>query len=109
MIEGQARDAAGEEFEGDYDDQDEPHDIQCPKCFGIGEVETENEASHIEMFFIAFFKSNICRYGPNFGYNLTDGGEGLSGHKHTDEAKKKMEGAISKFLEAEEAPFFLKR
>lgn len=27
----------------EYDDQDEPHDIQCPKCFGIGEVETEND------------------------------------------------------------------
>lgn len=40
---------------------------------------TVEESSEIERFYIAFFKTNANRYNPSYGYNLTDGGEGVSG------------------------------
>ena len=54
----------------------------------------ENEQEEIiferEKYWIAFYKTNVCRYGNEFGYNLTDGGEGSSGRKHTETAKQKI-------------------
>lgn len=47
---------------------------------------TEEQAKEHEKFFIALFKSNDY----NFGYNLTNGGDGTSGYKHTKEAKEKI-------------------
>lgn len=49
-------------------------------------VLTDEEASEKERFFIAKFKTNVCRYNnPSYGYNLTDGGEGVAGWKPSDE------------------------
>jgi group I intron endonuclease len=39
----------------------------------------------LEKFYIKKYKSRF----PN-GYNLTDGGEGITGHKHSKETRKKM-------------------
>lgn len=40
----------------------------------------------LEKFFIKEHKSNT----KEFGYNLTDGGEGMDGYRHTEEAKRKL-------------------
>lgn len=51
----------------------------------------EYEAKHIEVLLIALYKSNCRRYkNPEFGYNMTDGGEGASGRACTDETKRKI-------------------
>lgn len=59
------------------------------------------EACKLEQYYIARDKTNIYRYGKSYGYNLTDGGEGVSGSydrnaennpfygkQHTDETKE---------------------
>ena len=49
-------------------------------------VLTDEEASEKERFFIAKFKTNACRYkNPSYGYNLTDGGDGVNGWKPSGE------------------------
>jgi group I intron endonuclease len=59
----------------------------------VEEMPTEPEIFEREVYWIAFYKSNICRYGNAFGYNLTDGGEGASGHVHSEMSKLKMSKA----------------
>jgi group I intron endonuclease len=59
----------------------------------IEKCKTEIEAMEKEVFWIAEYKTNICKYGDKFGYNLTDGGDGITGHQHTNEAKQKMSEA----------------
>ncbi len=43
-----------------------------------------------EKYWIEYYKSNIGKYGSKFGYNSTEGGEGSSGFKHSEESKNKM-------------------
>lgn len=43
-----------------------------------------------EMYWIGFYKSNICKYPDENGMNLTDGGDGIRGYKHSDETKEKI-------------------
>lgn len=47
---------------------------------------SEKEALEQEKEFISLFKTT----NPKLGYNLTNGGEGNSGYKHTVETKKKL-------------------
>ena len=48
-------------------------------------------AKQIEKVLIALFKTNCCRYkNPECGYNMTDGGDGSTGYKHSKEIKIKM-------------------
>ena len=49
----------------------------------------EEDLSNLEMSYIEFYNSN----NPAFGYNLTKGGEGAIGYKHTDATKVKMSQA----------------
>lgn len=52
---------------------------------------TQREALDMEVALIAEYKSNCTRYkNPSYGYNMTDGGEGSSGFKHTEESKQKL-------------------
>lgn len=52
---------------------------------------TQQEAWDMEIKLIAQYKSNCKRYKkPSFGYNMTDGGDGSSGFKHTNETKQKL-------------------
>ena len=51
---------------------------------------TQAEAFQMEKYLIKKYKTNIHRYGDNYGYNLTDGGEGALGHKVSDEGKERM-------------------
>ena len=52
---------------------------------------TEKEAKHCEQLLIHIFQTNCTKYrNPEFGYNMTDGGDGISGHIFTEESKQKM-------------------
>jgi len=46
-----------------------------------------------EKYWIAFHKSNFCRYKEK-GLNLTDGGDGIRGYKHTQELKDSYGKAV---------------
>ena len=52
---------------------------------------TDAEASRLEQICILLFKCNANRFfNPSYGYNLTDGGDGVSGVKRQDEAHMKQ-------------------
>lgn len=52
---------------------------------------TEQEAKDMEIFLIALYKTNCKKYtNPEQGYNMTDGGDGVFGHKHSNETKEKL-------------------
>lgn len=52
---------------------------------------SKKEAEIWEVRLIALFKTNVCKWDKDAcGYNMTNGGDGNCGHKHTEEAKKKM-------------------
>ena len=51
----------------------------------LSEYVDNKVAAGIEKHYIALYRTNISRYGNEFGYNLTDGGEGVSGYKFTEE------------------------
>lgn len=50
---------------------------------------TQKQACQKEKELIAFYKTNIRRYGDKYGYNMTDGGEGTLGHVMPEETKAK--------------------
>jgi group I intron endonuclease len=56
----------------------------------IDTSDTEQESLNKEIYWIDFYKSNVAKYGKESGYNLTAGGEGISGFKHSEEARKAM-------------------
>lgn len=59
----------------------------------IAEHLNQEEAVAMEIELIALYKSNCHRYkNPTYGYNMTDGGEGCVGMKHTEKAIEKMRG-----------------
>ena len=54
----------------------------------IDTAETQQELCEKEITYIERYNSHYIR-----GYNMTDGGEGVSGYSHTDEARRKMSEA----------------
>lgn len=55
---------------------------------------TQEDANNLEILLIALLKTNCCRYkNPEYGYNLTDGGGGISGHRDGEEARKRKSEA----------------
>jgi group I intron endonuclease len=52
----------------------------------IQNLSSKLEADECEKYWIKFFKSN----NPKYGYNLTAGGEGTEGRKHSIDTKLKM-------------------
>lgn len=49
------------------------------------------QAVEFEKYYIEKDKTNVCRWtSDSCGYNMTDGGEGVLGRVHSDEAKKKI-------------------
>ena len=48
------------------------------------------EACAKEKELIARYHTNCCRYGDDYGYNMTDGGEGRLGGRHSEESKEKI-------------------
>lgn len=55
--------------------------------FSLCEVETLEEAKEQEKYWISVYRSNGLKEG-GAGYNMTDGGDGVEGYKHTEEAKR---------------------
>ena len=53
--------------------------------FELEQFDCERDALASEEFWIAYFQSNK----RDIGYNLTNGGDGTSGYKHTEETKRK--------------------
>lgn len=53
------------------------------------EVSTKEEMDYLEKYLIAYYNTT----NPSFGYNVTKGGEGVSGFKHSEESKAKMSAA----------------
>lgn len=51
---------------------------------------SRDEATAKEIELIAKYKTNCTKYGNNYGYNMTDGGEGTLGHACSKEAKRKI-------------------
>jgi group I intron endonuclease len=70
------------------------------QCYGLL---TSNE---IEKYYIELYKTNICRYGNKYGYNMTDGGDGNSGHITSDETRKKQSDAKAGKYVGEKSPLF---
>lgn len=67
---------------------------------------TTDEATRMEILLIALYKTNCKKYrNPEYGYNMTDGGGGMAGVKHSDEAKQKMsQRAKERFSDPENHP-----
>lgn len=56
----------------------------------IERCDVEETGLERERFWIEYYKSNVYKYGNEFGYNLTEGGDGSSGFKHSEDSKLKM-------------------
>ena len=55
---------------------------------------SEKEAKEWEIRLIMLFQTNCCKYrDPSYGYNLTDGGEGMCGHIFSEEHRAKIRAA----------------
>jgi group I intron endonuclease len=61
----------------------------------VQELNSHKESKISEQYWITFYQSNVAKYGNDFGYNLTDGGEGLTGYKHNQITKEKISFANS--------------
>lgn len=62
----------------------------------IEQFEDEKEALDAEMFWIEFFKTDVNRFGNEFGYNLTAGGDGLSKPRSLEVKNKIQKTWLSK-------------
>ena len=59
-----------------------------------------SQAMEMEQYYIALYKTNICRYGTDFGYNMTDGGDGGLGghHRPTRECTLAGNAAVRRYV-----------
>jgi group I intron endonuclease len=58
----------------------------------IDKADNFDELKEKESHWISFYKSNINK----FGYNSTEGGEGMIGFKHSEESKRKTSESLKK-------------
>lgn len=56
----------------------------------LGKAETKEEANNLERIWIVLLRSKDREYG----YNLTAGGDGSIGHRHSEETKRKRSVAL---------------
>lgn len=79
--------------------QDQPVFYRAIKKYGWDNFEhiifadhlAEDEAKHMEILLIALYKSNCTKYkNPEYGYNMTDGGDGSAGRVLSEETRQKM-------------------
>lgn len=62
---------------------------------------TDKEASELEKLYIAIFRTNCSRYkSPAYGYNLTDGGEGVNGWHPRGEDLERRRNQLAEFAKA---------
>lgn len=68
----------------------------------------QQDAFQLEIELIAKYKSNCRRYkNPSYGYNMTDGGEGVSGRFCTDETRRAIsEKAKERLSDPKNHPMF---
>lgn len=59
----------------------------------IAEGLSYEEATEMEIYLIKKYKTNCRRYGDDYGYNMTDGGEGALGHTVSEASAKRMSEA----------------
>lgn len=71
-------------FHGDSDDVWEHVELQ--------HVETHEEACDAERLWIARLRCNGLRE-DHYGYNMTDGGDGVMGYKHSEERRRRISRA----------------
>lgn len=79
-----------------YDKEHQPVMYNAIQKYGWNNVKhiilyeelTFDEACKKEQELIAEFKTNCRRYGNEYGYNITDGGEGALGHKGGEKVTK---------------------
>lgn len=50
----------------------------------------DNDLNQLEIEIIELFKLNRYKYPNSHVFNFTDGGEGMSGHQHTEETKRRI-------------------
>lgn len=62
------------------------------------------EANEKEKELIAEYKTNSCKYGNQYGYNATDGGDGQHGHVMSPEAREKLSQNHKGLLAGEKHP-----
>lgn len=61
---------------------------------------SKDEAMNMEIRLIALYKSNCHRHtNPEYGYNMTDGGEGAVGTIRSEETKEKLSRIAKKQME----------
>lgn len=58
----------------------------------------EQDALEAEKFWIDFFRTDVNKFGSEYGYNLTAGGDGLT-KPHSAKTKQKIKDTILKKLE----------
>jgi group I intron endonuclease len=84
-----------------YDSKHQPVVYNAIKKYGWENIKhiimvdniSYSEACEKEQALIKKYKTNCKRYGNDYGYNMTDGGEGTLGHKVSKETKLKMSKA----------------
>ena len=65
-----------------------------------GEIE-DSEARYLESFYIEKYKTNARKYNnPSYGYNQTDGGEGVGEKVISGERREELRQQVRKFHEA---------
>jgi group I intron endonuclease len=72
----------------------------------LEEFNDKKKSLEAEMFWIKFFKTNICKYGDKYGYNMTDGGDTSIGFRHSEETKEKLRQERLGKYDGEKNPFF---
>jgi len=72
----------------------------------VAEWNTEEEAKEHEKFLIALFQTNRKKYGDDYGYNLTDGGDGATGFRFTDDQKQFLSNKKKGKYIGKENPFY---
>lgn len=70
---------------------------------------TEEDALNQEIHYIAEYKTNVYKYGSEFGYNLTDGGDGISGKVYSDEEKEQLSKRMKGKFDGKKNPFYGKK
>jgi group I intron endonuclease len=75
------------------------HDIEIIESF----IGTTLEALSKEMFWIRTFMSNAIKYRDMNGMNLTDGGQGTIGYRHTEAAKQVLSEKNRQYRHTDEA------
>lgn len=64
------------------------HGIENFELTFLHENLAEDEAFELETFYITGLKTNVCDGGV--GFNMTNGGEGKTGHKASEETRRRM-------------------